>query len=265
MADDPKKDDKGKDDKAKEGDSKDELKKLVDAAVEEATSGLKARNQKLIDEKREVDTRNKELAVILEKLGGADGLERLQKMHDSLQKDELGKLLSQGKHDEWFDQRTKALRADHAQVVQKRDEEIKKLTTERDAATEQLRRKVLETEVRAACTACGVVDTAVDDVLLRAQNVFKHHKEKGIVLLDTDEGVVLGKDGKSPKSVSEWLGEQKEAARHWFPPSKGGDAQGGTAGNKGSKEPDLGNMSMADYMAYRKKQGIGSGTSIENY
>jgi len=241
---------------------KEELKKLVDAAVLEATANLKEHNKKLIDEKKATDARNKELGDIIEKLGGSEGLERLSKMHESLQKDELGKLLSQGKHDEWFDQRTKALRADHEQVVKKRDEQIAKLTADRDGVADLLRRKVLETAVRAACTAGGVVDTAVDDVLLRAQVVFKHDPEKGLVIRDEkDGGVVLGKDGKTPKSVGEWLEEQKATARHWFPPSKGGDATG-NAGKGGGRpgEVDLGAVqSMDEYREARKKLGLGQG------
>ncbi len=109
-----------------------------------------------------------------------------------------------------------------------------------------------------AATASGIEPGALLDVQLRAQTQFTFDQERDtLVIRDSDGGVVFGKDGKSPKSIKEWLDDQKEVSRHWWPPSKGGGAEGSGRGSGGGK--DMGSLSMAEYAAQRRKEGFKPG------
>jgi hypothetical protein len=48
---------------------------------------------------------------------------------------------------------------------------------------------------------------------------------------DADGNVVIGKDGKTPFSPSEWLESMRESAPHWFP--AGASGSGSNNGSKG--------------------------------
>ena len=246
--------------KGKEGD----IDAKVAAAVEEATSGLKRKNEAVIEERRKFKAQAEEAAQLLEGLGGTEGIERLQKMRVSLESTELGKLLAEGKHDDWHEQKTKALRADQTNQLKVKDDAYAELEGKYVAVSQRLKRKNLETEVHSACGVAGVLESARSDVMLNADVLFNEHPEyQGLVIQDKDEGVVFGKDGKTPKSITEWLAEQKATKRHWFPPSKGADASGNLSG--GERETDLGEIrDVRDWREKRKKLGMGTGFGTEN-
>lgn len=237
-----------------------DLQAQIDKAVEEATSGLKRKNDDLIRERRDAKSRLEEATKTLEGLGGEEGVARLVQLQQSLMKDELGRLLAEGKHEEWHEKKTKALRADHENQLQTLQEALDVKAKEVDAVSLRLRRKNLETDVHNACSACGVIDSARSDVLLYADTVFTEHEDYPgrLVIVDENEGVVFGKDGKTPKTMAEWLEDQKAERRHWFPASKGADAASNLHG--GERAADLSEIAgVTDWREKRKKLGMKSG------
>lgn len=270
MADEPNANDDG--DKVKDqkpaggGGSEDEQAKIA-AAVERETAGLRSKRDELLADKVSLKKRLDETQEIFTKLGGEEGVERLQVMYESLQKDELGKLLSEGKHDEWHEKKTAALRGDLEGQIAARDKTIEELTTRCDSAEQRYRDKVLDVAVRASCSKLKVFDTAIEDVIGRANTVFHHHPDHGLVILEGEGDkatIVYGKDGTTPKTVEEWLAEQKTVARHWFPASQGADASGNIGGSVGDGV-DLDNVStMAQYRKAREKLKLGSGVGTND-
>lgn len=95
--------------------------------------------------------------------------------------------------------------------------------------------RVLDNEVRAAVTKAGVHATAIDDALLRARSVFSLDEAGAAVALDKDGNVILGKDAKTPFSVTEWIESMKESAPHWFPAGSSGGGGKGDQGKGGEK------------------------------
>lgn len=96
--------------------------------------------------------------------------------------------------------------------------------------------RVLDNHVRAAVAKAGIVPSAVDDALLRARNIFSLDDEANAVQFDKDgETVVLGKDAKTPFSVTEWIESMKESAPHWFPAGSSGGGSKGDQGKGGEK------------------------------
>jgi len=231
-----------------------DLQAQIAAAVEKETANLKAFNQKVIDEKRELENQFKGLKGTLDKLGGDDGITALLNMKKNLEKDEVGKLLAEGKHDEWFEKRAGSLKRDYENQMANLTAQLEQATEKNGLLDSKLRGTVLKAEVLSAAKDAGVLGTAVPDIQLRAERAFEFDTERDmLVVKDSDGGVLFGKDGTSPKTVSEWLDEQKDDARHWWPASQGSGAAGsGDAGGKG--DGDLAQADMATFREKRMKQ-----------
>lgn len=236
-----------------------EIQKQISEAVEKATASLKSNRDEILNEKRKLKEQLESLSNTIDNLGGADAIKSLVEMRERLSKDEMGKLLAEGKHEEWFDRRTAAMKKDYEQRFNQVQSNLDSIAKERDRAVDMFSRTKIETEVRAAASKAGIVDSAVEDVLLRANNTFSYDSRGGVVIKDQDGVILIGKDGKTPKNVEEWIEEQRDRARHWFPPSKGAGAEGGMGGPVSLDAKAIGAMSMSEYRAYREKNGMRTG------
>jgi len=226
----------------------------IKAAVDAATAPLKVNRDKILGEKREIKERLDKLSETITKLGGDEGILRLVALHENLSKDELGKLLADGRHDEWFEKKTAALRTGHQKELETLKAQVQELTKQKDDAITRFTTGTLENMVRAGCSAAGVVDTAIGDVVLRTMQVFAWDEELGRHVQKDESGeIVYGKDGKTPMTPQEWIEGRKEDSRHWFPASKGAGAEG-FAGKL--KPESFKGMSMAEYDKHREKLGI---------
>lgn len=232
-------------------------KAAIDAAlkpVQEEAARMKAQNAELLDEKKKTSATLKTLQGQFDGLGGDEGIKSLVEMRKRLENDEVGKLLAQGKHEEWFEQRAAALKKDHLKQVEGLTGNVEKEKTARTALETKLRQTVLKSEVTAAAAKAGIKPEAIVDVQLRAERAFTFDTERDmLVIRDAGGGVVIGKDGKNPKSLGEWLDEQKEDARHWWPESKGGGASG-SGGGGGADSKDLSKVPFDQFKAERAKQ-----------
>lgn len=237
-----------------------DLESKIKAAVEEATAGLRKNRDDVIGEKRDLKKKFDEQNDVIVALGGPDGMKRLQTMMETLQKDELGTLLAEGKTEEWFDKRAGAMKKDYDARMKLIQDKLTEAIKERDESVSSFRTKVLETEVLSACGEAGVVDSAYDDVKAAAGFLFKNDPEHGLCIRDKEGTVVYGKDGKTPLSPLEWLGMQKETKRHWWPPSKGADASSSHGGRATPGEIDLSEVKdLAEWKKIREKMGMKSG------
>jgi len=238
----------------------DDLQEKIKKAVEEETANLRAHADRTIEEKRAMKSKFDEMSQIYEGMGGEEGVKRLTTMREMLQNDELGKLLADGKTEEWFEKRAGAMRKDYEDKLAAAQEKIDEVQKERDGAVSSFRTKVLETEVLSACAEAGVVDSAFDDVKAAAGRLFKNDPEHGLCIRDKDNSVVYGKDGKTPLTPLEWLGMQKEGKRHWWPPSKGADASSSHGGRATAGEVDLSEVKdLGEWKKLREKMGMKSG------
>jgi len=111
-----------------------------------------------------------------------------------------------------------------APVERERD----KLKKDLDEATgkinefsEKDRKRQIHDEVRKHALKSKIVDTAIEDVLLHAERIFDIDEDGKIV---TKDGV-----GVTPNVGADlWLTDMQQARPHWWPPSQGGGAGGGT-------------------------------------
>lgn len=199
----------------------------LQAKIAEATSGLKRTNAELKNEKTAIKKQLEELSAQFEKLGGEAGMEALLKLKTSFESDESSRLLAEGRHEEWFDQRAASLRRDHEQQLAERDRQAEAATVKAAEAEAHLHRVLLDREVADAAARSGVQPSAIEDVRLRASQYFTFDGELGrLVQRDSNGDVVSGSHADEPQSIAEWLEEQMETSRHWWPPSRSGGASG---------------------------------------
>jgi hypothetical protein len=160
----------------------------------------------------------KDMEALSAKFDGidVDGYKDMVKQQQAM-KDK--KLISEGKIDELLEERTKTMREKHNQ-------ELEKIQGLNGTLNKQLETLVIDNAVRDSATKAGVVDTGIDDVLLRSQSVFSLEKGKAVPH-DPNGNIIYGEGTSEPMSVQEWVKGQMEVAPHLFKSSNGSGSEHG--------------------------------------
>lgn len=216
----------------------------IQAAVDAATAGLKAKNDELLGK----------LAKNAETLKRYEGFdpEKLKDLQQRLDQDEDTKLFSEGKKDVVINKYTERMRSDHEAKLAAAAQALEA----QKAATQSYRNRVLDNEIRAVAT--DLHKGAIEDALLVARQVFTLDETGNAVQLDKDGRPIMGKDGKTPFSPKEWIESMKETKPHWFPAMSSGSGSGSaTPDGKGGKT-----ISRA---AFAKLGPVEQATAIKTY
>lgn len=225
--------------------------KLIADAVAREVAGLKAKNDELLGKLKSTN----------EQLKSFDGIDpvKTREMLTRFENDAEAKLIAEGKMSEVIEKRTERLRADYE----------KKLSEAQAAAQTEAERakayqgRVLDDALRAAAAKAGLHQYAIDDALLRGRSMFSLDANGQAVQLGPDGQPVLGKDGKSFFSPSEWLDGMKETAPHWFPATaSGGGAQGSRGAGNGGKS--INRAAFEALPAHKQMEAIKSGVTISD-
>lgn len=190
------------------------------AETQAAVEALKNKNTELL-------TKNKEISDIAKQWEGLDPAQ-VRTMLDRIQNDEELKLLAEGKHDEVIKKRTEKVEAKYKTDLEKLQTENQSSKTELEKAKSTIRNLVIDSKVVSAFVAEGGVETAIQDVILRAQQTFTVEDGEAIIR-DKDGKIVTGKDGAM--TVKEWAAKLKEEAPHLFHGSSGAGLSGGRGGS----------------------------------
>lgn len=191
----------------------------------EDTSNLKSALQKEREQRKEFEKKLGEAAKQLQQFEGFN-VDDMKELMKRFQNDEEMKLIKEGKIDEVVNRRTEKYRQS-VEVQLEAERNKTKTAEERIKSYEQ---RVLDEQIRAAASKAGIHAHAVDDALFRARNLFKLNDEGVAIQTGADGKPVLGKDGHTLFSPTEWLESMKESAPHWFPVQASG---GGTKGDGG--------------------------------
>ena len=165
----------------------------------------------------------KQLEAFQEKFDGVDP-DVFRELSAKAQKERDKKLIDSGKVEEMVNERLNAAKAGFDKERKSYDDTTKKLTV-------QLEGLLIDNAVRDASAKCGVRPGAVDDVLLRARQVFKIIEGNAVAY--EGEKQIFGATG-SPITVAEYIAEKlAPTAPHLFEQSQGSGskkAEGNSAG-----------------------------------
>jgi hypothetical protein len=206
------------------------IQSLISDAVKTATSGLMSKNEELLTEKK---TAQQKLEEVNNQWKGYDP-DAVRSLLDKMSTDEDTKLIAEGKIDEVISRRTEALSNDYESKLQAAHDQNGALSKSVEEMNGRVKSLVVDRFVREAAAEHSMVPSAVEDAISRAGQVFKLNEELQPEARDSHEAIMIGKDGKTPLSVQEWIEGMKEKAPHWFPSQSGAGAQGGNQGASGS-------------------------------
>jgi len=151
------------------------------------------------------------------------------------------KLLDSGKVEELFQERTKAMQADN-------EAKQKTLTEQLAKAQAQMDRLVVDNSLHAESAKAHVKTKAVTDVVNRGKSLFSAVDGKAVAMT-SDGKVIYGKDGSTPLSIQEWMGNLQAEASHLFEGSNGSGANGSGNGTNGLKSVTRSEFEKLDPMA----------------
>lgn len=208
----------------------------IAAAVEAATSGLKAKNAELLGSLRESKDSLKRFDGI-----DPDAVRNILKRFSS---EEEAAMLAKGEVDKVLEKRTERMKADF-------DRQLAEAKTAEEAAKKRAQAfqgRVLDDAIRAAAAKAGIHQHAIDDALFRGRAMFTLDEQGKAIAVGDDGQPVLGKDGKSPFTPLEWLESMKDKAPHWYPAAASGSGAGGTTSGPRSGTPEMMKLSPVERM-----------------
>lgn len=160
----------------------------------------------------------KDMETLSSKFEGVD-LDNYTELLKQQQEHKDKTLIDAGKIDELLEERTKAMIKTHG-------EDMDKIKGENSTLHNQLAGLVIDGAVRDSAIKSGVVDTAIDDILLRSKAVFNLVNGQAIPH-DSDGNTIYGNSSAEPMTVAEWVKGQQDLAPHLFKSSQGGGSEHG--------------------------------------
>lgn len=200
----------------------------LDVSGVEDTRGLKSALEK---ERQAAKDAKRELEAERAKLAGAD-IEKLKALQSRYENDEEARLIADGKISDVIAKRTEKERAEWQRI----NAETQAKVEAAEAKAKAFQGRVLDDAIRAAASAAGLHKHAIEDALFRGRNLFTLDAEGNAVQLDDSGKPIIGKDGRTNYSPSEWLDSMKEQAPHWFPVNNSGSSGAGRGGKGSGKD-----------------------------
>jgi len=154
----------------------------------------------------------KDMETLSSKFEGID-VDAYQDMLSKQEAMKTKKLIDAGKIDELLDEKTKSMREVH-------NKELSKTNEVNQSLQDQLAKLVIDNAVRDSALKAGVVDTGMDDILLRSKSIFSL-KDGKAVPTDAQGNTIFGHGTSEPMSVNEWVKAQMDVAPHLFKSSSG--------------------------------------------
>ncbi|HQU04307.1 MAG TPA: hypothetical protein PLT25_06270 [Acidocella sp.] len=151
-------------------------------------------------------------------------------------KDRDKKLIDAGKVEELLAERVGAMKTEY-------ETRLKAEESAKTTLTKQLEGLLIDNAIRDAAAKSGVRATAIDDVLLRGQRIFRLQDGKAVPM--EGDKVIFGKNG-DPMPIDEWVSGLTERAPHLFEPSQGGGSRNGT----GNSNTGAGRVSRDDAASF---------------
>lgn len=217
----------------------------LDKKIEEAVSGLKAKNEELLGEKKSIQERLAQFKDITDPEKALEALTFIQENEDA-------QLIKDGKIDELLEKRTSQMRIDHQTALDTLQEQLDAATNEGSVYKLQYEQKMIGDQLQDAAIKAGVRPEAIPDVMLRGRELYSLATDNTIEARDAKGNLVKNEDG-NVLTTSVWLEGLKKTSPHYWPSSEGSGASGGSGGSGGDISARLAAAAKSnDMVAYRR-------------
>jgi hypothetical protein len=190
----------------------------IEAKVAEATTGLKTKNEELLNEKKKIADTLKNFEN-LDPTAAREALKFLEENEDA-------RLIKDGKIEELLVKKTSTLKTQHEEEANRLKLELEKAKNEGVTYKSKFESKVIADALREEAILQGVVPEALSDVVLRGNSIFTLDDKTALEARD--------KDGKLVKTADDlvltpqkWIESLKITSPHYWPGSKGAKAFSG--------------------------------------
>jgi len=196
-----------------------ELREKAVAEFEAQTTGLKTKNDELLNEKKTIQERLKAFDSIDDPAAAMEALKFIRE-------NEQARLLQEGKFEEVIEKRVSKIKSDAMT-------QIEDLTTRLDISSKEavtyktkFNSKIIEDELRNAALAAGILSEALTDVLMRGRMEF-NLADDGVSIEARDAKGALRKNQDGIVLTPQvWMEGLKSSAPHFWPKSDSADFTG---------------------------------------
>lgn len=189
----------------------------MDKKIEEATAGLKNKNQELLNEKKKIQETLKNFENI--------DPEKAKEALNFLETNTEAQMIKDGKIDELLEKRTSNLKSDYEAQLNEISQKLEETSSKSETFESLYKNKMIEDGLRNAALQAKVRPEAIDDIILRGSREFSLGEDGSIESRD--------KDGKLRKTVDDkiltpfnWIDSLKKSHPHYWPESQGAGFRG---------------------------------------
>ena len=190
----------------------------LDAAVEQAKTGLVTKNQELLGKMAT-------MKIDLEKYSGID-LEAINAMQKKFKDENEKSVFEKHGFEGVVQERLRDVTTKFETEQQKLQKNFDDLTGERDGYAKRYNAGLIGDALRAAAIKAGVLVEAVDDVLLRGLQVFSVGDADVVEARDAEGNLRRTDDGKDVLTPESFIASLEKVAPHYWPGSAGVGARG---------------------------------------
>lgn len=244
------------DDNDNQNDDKNDIQKLIEKAVADAVAGLKKKNEEVIGTNKKLKD---ELSAVKSKPTLSDDeYAEFRSLKEKLERDEMLRLLADGKSEELIERVTKKTRLD-AEAKLAAEVEARS-TKEREATEWKSRYEQTLVHVEVAKTVATAVKPQYQDLVTKLVAERVKLVDGNVRVVNADGEIEMTANGLKPLAVSDYVETLRSSYSDLFVGSTGGGAGGSGKKSTGTSNrlsmDAVEGMSMEDYARLRTEGKI---------
>lgn len=191
--------------------------------------------KKLEQKNKEVLAENKAFRDQMKAWEGLDPA-HVRNLLQKIEGDEELKLITEGKHDEVIKKRTEKVEATYKAQLKTLEEKNREYETKLTESDSRIKKLIIDNNIVTKFASAKGLDTATDDVVARAHQIFKIENGEAIPRDPKTGEIIQGKNGIMTQD--EWIESLRVSAPHLFPAGESGGPRGNAA-QKGVSDIDV--------------------------
>lgn len=200
--------------------TKAEIQKTIETEVNKATENLKKSQQKILDEKKKLQDKYKDIT---------DPEEALRALQLITGNEEV-RLLAEGKFDEVVQRRVSNITAQHEEAIQELSTKFENSEMTRTKYQSMYNDLVIDNSLRQAAVKAGILPAALEDVLNKGRQLFSVGEDEKTVESRDANGKLRKTDDEKILTPENWIEGLKRTSPHYWPLSRSAEFGPGATG-----------------------------------